>query len=76
MPRTTLNIDSDVLQAARAMAHAEGRSLGEMVSKLVRRGLRPRQRSGSARSFPTFPVPPDAAPITPETVARALDEDS
>lgn len=72
--RTTLSIDDDVLDAARALARAEGRSIGEVVSGLARRGLRPPPRRRTRR-FPTFDVPPDAAPITPEDVARALDEE-
>jgi hypothetical protein len=37
--RTTLAIDDDVLQAARQLADATGRSLGEIVSELARRSL-------------------------------------
>jgi hypothetical protein len=37
--RTTLEIDDDLLAAARDMARAEGRTMGEVISDLVRRGL-------------------------------------
>jgi len=37
--RTTLSIDDDVLFAAKRIALREGRSLGEVVSDLVRRSL-------------------------------------
>jgi hypothetical protein len=70
--RTTLDIDDGVLAAARAIAEAENRSLGSVISELARRGLVPAQRSTGA--FPTFDVPADAAPITPDMVDRALDE--
>lgn len=70
--RTTLDIDDGVLAAARAIAEAEKRSIGSVISDLARRGLVPDQRRG--KSFPTFDVPEDAAPITPELVSRALDE--
>ncbi|MDQ3973624.1 MAG: antitoxin [Actinomycetota bacterium] len=73
--RTTLTIDDDVLQAARALARAEGRSVGEVLSELARRGLRPASRRRPRGGFPTFSVPADAAPITPDDVARALDEE-
>ena len=70
--RTTLDIDDGVLAAARAIADAERRSLGSVISDLARRGLVPDQlRRGS---LPTFDVPETAEPITPEMVERALDE--
>lgn len=37
--RTTLSIDDDVLFAAKRIALRDGRSLGEVVSDLVRRSL-------------------------------------
>ena len=70
--RTTLDIDDTVLAAARAIADAEKRSLGSVISELARRGLVPAQRHGGA--FPTFDVPECAEPITPDMVERALDE--
>lgn len=70
--RTTLDIDDGVLAAARAIAEAENRTLGSVISELARRGLIPQQRS--TKTFPTFDVPEDAAPITPDMVQRALDE--
>jgi hypothetical protein len=70
--RTTLDIDDGVLAAARAIAEAENRSLGSVISELARRGLVPTQRSGG--EFPTFDVPADAPVITPDMVDRALDE--
>jgi hypothetical protein len=64
-----------VLAAARALAAAEGRTVGQVISELVRRGLEPRRHEASEDAFPVFSVPPDAAPITLETVARALEDD-
>jgi hypothetical protein len=37
--RTTLDIDDDVLAAAKDLARAEGRSMGQIISDLARRGL-------------------------------------
>ena len=71
--RTTLQIDDDVLEAARQIAAADGRSLGRVLSDLARRALKPATvRPGGG--FPTFDVASDAPPITPEDVARAVDE--
>ena len=37
--RTTLDIADDVLQAARELAQRESKTIGEMISDLVRRAL-------------------------------------
>lgn len=72
--RTTLDIDDDVLSAARELATAERTSLGAVVSRLARRGLTP-ARVEVAGELPVIRLPAGAAPITPEMVRRALDED-
>jgi hypothetical protein len=72
--RTTLNIDEDVVVAARELAAGEHRSLGSVISELARRGLTP-ARVEAADGLPVIRVPPGARAITPEMVRRALDED-
>lgn len=72
--RTTLNIDDDVVSAARELAADERRSLGSVISELARRGLTP-ARVETAGDLPVIRVPAGAPPITPEMVRRALDED-
>lgn len=72
--RTTLEIDDDVVTAARELAGIEGRSLGSVISELARRGLTP-ARVESANGVPVIRVPAGTPPITPEMVRRALDED-
>ena len=37
--RTTLDIEDDVLQAAKELARSQGRTAGEIISSLARRGL-------------------------------------
>ena len=37
--RTTLDIDDDILQAAKELARAENRTAGQVLSELARRGL-------------------------------------
>lgn len=39
MMRTTLDIDDDVLQAAKELARAEGCTAGQIISRLVRQAL-------------------------------------
>lgn len=72
--RTTLNLDDDVLRAARSLASEQDRTLSEVVSELARKGLEPELSGAERGGFPVFDVTPDAAPITPEQVAEALDE--
>ncbi len=72
--RTTLEIDDDVLAAARELAKEERRSLGSAISALARRGLAP-ARVDSAGGLPVIRVPAGAPAITAEMVRRALDED-
>ena len=73
--RTTLNLDGDIVEAARSLARVERRSLGDVVSALARRGLAPDMaRLSEDGGFPAFAVPPDASPITEEMVRTALDE--
>lgn len=72
--RTTLQIDDDVLNAARSIARSEERSIGEVISELARRGLAPRAQAETASGFPVFAVPESATPITPEMVRRAAED--
>ncbi len=72
--RTTLSIDDDVVSAARELADAQHRSLGSVISELARRGLTPAKVDASG-ALPVIQVPKGTAPITPEMVRRALDED-
>lgn len=46
--RTTLDIDADVLQAAKELAAAEKTTTGRILSNLARRGLSPEQRAAPA----------------------------
>lgn len=71
--RTTLDLDDDVVAAARELAALERRSLGSVVSALARRGLTP-ARVEVDGDLPVVCVPAGTPPITPEHVRRALDE--
>lgn len=74
MVRTTLEIDNDVVSAARELAALQRRSLGSVISELARRGLTPAQVHTDG-SLPVIRMPAGSPPITPEMVRRALDED-
>jgi hypothetical protein len=73
--RTTLDIDDDVLQAARSVAAAEGKNIGKALSELARRGLAPRPQTRTRSGFPVFETGPGDSPITLELVRDALDGD-
>ena len=72
--RTTLDIDEDVLRAAKSIARAQETSLGRVVSNLARKGLAPKS-SASRRGFPVFRVSPGAPPITEDMVRRAEEDE-
>ncbi|MFZ5851635.1 MAG: antitoxin [Actinomycetota bacterium] len=73
--RTTLNLDADVVDAARALARLERRSLGAVLSELARRGLAPREaRLGERNGLPVSQVDAEAPPITEDMVQSGLDE--
>jgi hypothetical protein len=72
--RTTLAIDDDVLEEARHIAAAEGRSIGAVISSLARRSLAPTGIRHDV-AFPVFDVALDAPVITSEMVARAMDDE-
>ena len=75
--RTTLDIDNDVLTAAKELARQERKSAGAVISELARKGLSgrgsskrpPRSRNG----VPVLPRRKEV--ITVERVRRLLDEE-
>jgi hypothetical protein len=75
--RTTLDIDDDVLQAAKEIAATQGISTGKVVSDLARKGLAPaRQKVRVRNGVPLLPPrAPGSPPLTVELVNRLLDED-
>ena len=73
--RTTLNLDDDVLETAKALATRQKKSLGEVISGLVRRAVEPPPGERSERNgVPLFPVRQGARPVTAEIVKELLDE--
>lgn len=68
MMRTTLELDDDVVAAARAIARERGISIGSAVSELALRGLRGVGPIDVSAGFPTFAIETGAAPITLDAV--------
>jgi hypothetical protein len=74
--RTTLDIDDDVLQSARAIAAAEGITTGKGLSTLARKGLAPNLSNVRLRNgVPLLPRPPGSRPLTMRDVNDARDDD-
>ncbi len=72
--RTTLKLDEDVLAAARALAQGQGRTLGEVVSELARKGLAPAAAPQFRTGIRLMPVRADARPMTMEEINALRDE--
>jgi hypothetical protein len=76
--RTTLDIDDDVLEAARELAANRRTTAGKVLSELARRGLAPARRKASVRNG--VPVlarrPPGTRLPTLDLVNRLRDEES
>ena len=74
--RTTLDIDADVLQAAKELAALHRKTLGEMVTELMRKGLeRPAAAARVRNGVPLFPHRPGAPPITTAMVNALRDDE-
>lgn len=72
--RTTVDLDEDVLRAAKDLAEERDQSLGRVLSELARRGLEPRKIKISMRDgIPTLPRRPGAKPVTSKIVKELLE---
>jgi len=74
--RTTLDIDDDVLQAAKEIAATAGKSAGKVLSELARRGLAPaRPKVRTRNGVPLLPRPAGTRPLTMQEVNEIRDSD-
>jgi hypothetical protein len=79
--RTTLDIADDVLSAAKERARREGKTAGEVVSELARRGLTSGASSSSdarepAATYGFKPFPRRGGVVTNEMIDRLRDDDA
>jgi hypothetical protein len=72
--RTTLTIDDDVLEAAKALADQRRLSLGEIVSDPARQSLRRPAGTNERNGVPLLPVSNPRAQVTLAMVNRLRDE--
>lgn len=69
--RTTVTLDDDVFEAAQALVRASGKTLGQVLSQLARKGLRAERAHATRNGLPVFSVRADA-PVIPSDRASAL----
>lgn len=72
--RTTLQIDEDVYRAAKSIAAAEHKTVGKVVSALMRKALAPQNYRDDADDLPSFRVSENASPLTMEMVREAEED--
>lgn len=73
--RTTLDVDEDVLQAAKEIAANRGTTAGKVLSDLARKALKPARSANERNGVPLMPRRPKGSPRpTMETVNRLRDE--
>jgi hypothetical protein len=60
--RTTLDIDDDVLQAAKELGALHGKTAGQVVSELARRSLTPAATHRLRNGVPVLPRRPAGRP--------------
>jgi len=73
--RTTLDVERDVLDAAKALAVARGVSVGAALSELARRGVAARTPLSIRNGFPVFQVPVGTPRFGLDEVAAATSKE-
>ena len=72
--RTTLDLELDVLQAAKEIAAARGLSAGQVVSELVRKALASTRTAKVRNGVPLLSRKAGSPPLTLAAVNRLRDE--
>jgi hypothetical protein len=74
--RTTLDIEEDILFAAKEIARKKGITTGKALSDMARQAFIRQVRGGSRNGLPLFPIQPNAGIITMEFVNQLRDKTS
>ncbi|MGB5620298.1 MAG: hypothetical protein WBM78_25890 [Desulfobacterales bacterium] len=72
--RTTVDIEEDVLLAAKEIARQRGKTLGRVLSDLARQSLTRKSPTSKKHGLPQFPIQPDAGVVTTALVNQLRDE--
>ena len=73
--RTTLDVENDVLDAARTLAAARGVSVGAALSELARRGVAARTPMNLRNGFAVFQVAAGTPGFGPDEIAAAIERE-
>jgi hypothetical protein len=73
--RTTLDIDAEILKAAKALALAEQKTLGQVLSELVRKGLAASAPGEEEQAGYDAGEPVEQAQITPRKASEVSHAD-
>lgn len=74
--RTTLDLDEDILMAAKEIARQRGVSIGKVLSELARQAMVRGAPGTTKNGVPLFPVQPDTGVVTLELVNQLRDEEA
>ena len=72
--RTTVDIDEDVLMAAKSISAQKDSTLGKVISDLVQQALAPKRPPSMRSGVPVFPQRKNAKIVTMDLVNRLRDE--
>ena len=72
--RTTVMIEDDVYATAKQIAENSGRTLGEVISQLARKGLASEPSFDIENGIPVFRIEISAEKISGSRAAEILDE--
>jgi len=73
--RTTLDIDDDVLQAAKELAEYHRKTAGQVLSDLARKALQPTRNLRVRNGVPLLPRRPPGSPIPTMKLVNELRDD-
>jgi len=73
--RTTLDLDEDILLAAKEIAAARKQTAGQVISELARRGLAPARGARLRNGVPVLPRRPGSAPRPTMALVNELREE-
>jgi hypothetical protein len=74
--RTTVDLDLDLLQAAKELAEVRGTTLGRVVSDLLRKALEPARSTRVRNGVPVLPRRPAGAPRPTMKQVNALRDEA
>jgi hypothetical protein len=74
--RTTMDVDIDLLQAAKELAEVRGTTMGRVVSDLLRKALEPARSARVRNGVPVLPPRPAGAPRPTMKQVNALRDEA